>query len=113
MQVHVFVSVDMVEREAGRMKSLELRTDFGSKPAASAGDEGDAQCSAEQIIAKRAVAAPEAAELILWQYRPAIDQHQVQTNSQRSEPSRPRHRIRARRRADHQAGGGQDAVTIG
>jgi len=37
----------------------------------------------------------------------------VQTDPQRRQPLRPRHRVGGRGRTDHQAGGGQDAVAMG
>ena len=55
MQVHVLVRVDMVERETGRAKRLELGADFRGEPGPDAGREEKAEAGAELISVEPSV----------------------------------------------------------
>ena len=54
----------------------------------------------------------ETANLLRRQDRGAVDQHEVQPDPESRQPLGPRDGVGRSRRADHQAGGSQDAVTV-
>ncbi len=110
MQVHVLVRVDMVEREPGRAKRLELGADFRGEPGPDARREEKAEGGAELISVKAAVLPHQRAEFGGRQYRLAVDQDEVQPDAQPRQTARPDHGVGGFRGGDHQARAGQDAV---
>jgi len=113
VQVNVLVPVDMVEREPRRAERFELRADFGGELAPRGGRKIKAEPGAHHVRVERAVSPDERRNLARRQDWRAIGQHQMQADAQRGKPLGPRHRVRGRRRADHQARHGQDAVAVG
>ena len=55
----------------------------------------------------------EPADLAGRQHRVAVDQYQMQPDLEARQTAGARHRIRCRRRRDHQAGAAEDAVAAG
>ena len=112
VQMHVLVRVDVVERETGRAKRLELRPDFGREQSACLRAEEKPQTGSKRVVVEAAVAANEAAEFLRRQDRIAVDQHEVKTDMEVRVAPCPRDGVGRSWGTDHQASGGQDAVAM-
>ena len=108
----MLVGVDVVERQAGSPKGLELRADLARQLIPHFRQKEEPDAGADQVAVEFAIAADQRRDLSGGQYRAAIDQHEMQSDSQPRQQPGTRHRIRRCRRTDHQARGRQDPVPM-
>ena len=71
-----------------------------------------ANAGARHVAVERAVSADQARDRRRRRHRASVDQHEMQPDMQAGKPARPHHRVRRRRRADHQARGRQNTVPV-
>jgi hypothetical protein len=112
VQMHVLVTVDMVERQLGRGKGRELRTDFRRELTPRRGRKVEAETGAHHVRVKPAVRTDQRRHLGRRQYRRAIREHQMQPDAEPWQPPRARDCIGGSRFTDHQAGDGENAVPV-
>jgi len=108
----VFVRVDVIERKAGRAIGLELRLDFCCDLPAHRRARKYLEPETRHVIAKSPGRIDEVRQASRRQDGVALDQHEMQADAQSGQPAGARHRILDRGTADHEAGGGQDAVAM-
>jgi hypothetical protein len=89
-----------------------LGLDLGGEAGAGAGGEKKPQRCPSLTSVEPSVMPHQGTESSRRQDRRAIDQHQVQPEAQARQSACPHHRVGDGRRADHQAGAGQDAVAV-
>ena len=104
--------IDMVEREPGCAERLELRTDLAPELARGPTAERKTETRRAPCSGRSAIAAQEPGDLAIRQHMTAVDQHEMQADTQPRQAARARHRVGRGGGADHQAGGGQDAVPV-
>jgi len=112
MQVHVLVSVDVVEREAGCSKRCELRPDLGRELAANAREDRQSDAGARHVPVELAVSAEELRDLHLGQNRVTFGQVQMQADPEFRQTMGAAYRIGRRLAPHHQARGRQDPVSM-
>jgi hypothetical protein len=108
----MFVGIDVVERQAAGPKGLELRADLSSQLISDFRQKEEPDPGSDQIAVEFAIAADQRRDLSGGQYRAAIDQHEMQSDSEPRQQPGTRCRIRCCRRTDHQARGRQDPVPM-
>ncbi len=109
----MLVRVDVIERQPGRGEGGELRRDLGRELAARRRQEEHRRAGRRHIVAKAAASVDEAGNLLGRQDRRAVDEDEVEADAEVGQALGPRHRVGGGGRADHQAGGGQDAARVG
>ena len=112
MQMEMLVGVDVVERQPGRAKRLELRFDLGCELPPDARAEAMSSPTRAMSARNRPCASTRSGTLSRRQRRPALDQHEMQPDAQARQPPRPRDRVGRGGRRRHQARGRQNAVAM-
>jgi hypothetical protein len=112
MKVHMLVSVDVVEGQAGCAKRCELRSDLGRELAANARKGEKLEADASQVAVKLAVAAAQLWDLHLGQNGAPLGQVQVQADPEFGQTMGAGYRIGRRLASHHQARGRQDPVPV-
>jgi hypothetical protein len=112
MKVHVLVSVDVIEREAGCAKRCELRPDLGRELAANAREDRKSNAGAGHVPVEPTVPAEELRDLHLGQNGVPLSQVQVQADPEFRQTMGAGYRIGRRPAAYHQARGRQDPVPM-
>ncbi len=93
MDVKVLVRIDVIERQTGCFKSVELRCDFGSKLAPHPRAKEDRGAQPRHVATKASLGIDQPRHLLGWQRRSAIDEHEVQTDAKRRQPPGAPNRI--------------------
>ena len=109
----MLVRIGMVESKTGPGESGELRLNLSGELAAHPGEEEHRGARPRHVGTESSGSIQEVGNHRGGQHRFGFDQHQMKADAQRRQALCPRHRIRCRRRAHHQAGGGEDAVAVG
>jgi hypothetical protein len=99
----MLVHVDMIERQAGGSKSLELRRDLRRHLPAQRRAAGQFQPQPRQVSAQPSVLLDQAANALRRQRRRSLDHDHVQTDAQRRQRTRAPHRVGGGRPGNHQA----------
>ena len=110
--MHVLVSVDVVEREAGCAKRCELRSDLGRELAANARKGEKLKAGASQVPVELPVVAEQLWDLHLGQNGAPLGQVQVQADPEFGQTMGAGYRIGRRLASHHQARGRQDPVPV-
>jgi hypothetical protein len=113
MKMHVFVSVHMVEKQAGRSKCLKLRADLHRELTANPGQSKKPNAGAAHIRIETAVPAHQTGDFGARKGRKPIDEHQMQADPQVRQATGTGYRVGDGRGADHQARGRQNAAQMG
>ena len=106
------VGVDVVERQARVGEGVELGRDLGGQAAPEAGAGRQLEADARHVVPERAVALDQAAQPLGRQQRLGVGQRQMQADAQVRQAAGARDGVLDRGTADHQAGGGQDALGV-
>jgi len=112
VQMHVLVRVGMIQRQAGGGKSRELRADFRRQLSAHMRIEKITNPQSQLVGGKPASRVHKIRDLRVRQNRGALDHHQMQPHMQTRHRLRPPHGIGECRRADHQAGVGENSLAV-
>jgi hypothetical protein len=112
MNMHVLVSVHMVEPQAGRMKRLELRADLHRELTANPGQSKKSNAGAAHVRIEPAVPAHQTGDFGARKARMPIDEYQMQADPQIRQAAGPRHGVSRGGGADHQARGRQNAAPV-
>jgi hypothetical protein len=112
MKVHVLVSIHVVEWQAGRAKSCELRPDFRFDLATNLRKKEKADPGSGHVPIERCIAAEESGNFDIRQYGTAVHQNQMQPNAKFGQSAGPRNRISGSISPDHQARSGKDPVPM-
>ena len=112
MQVHVFVRVGVVEGEAGRRESRELRADFRGELRPDARAEEVIQPQPDLVGGKPASVIDEIRNARSRQHGRTLDDHEMQADAQGWQRAGAAHRILSGRPRHHQARGGQHALAM-
>ena len=112
MKVEVPVRIDVVERQPGGPIGLELPGDFLRDLPPERRPHCDFRAVAGEVVAQASAAVEQARYLRAIRHRIAVDQHDVQPDAQIRQRPCPFDCIGRRRRADHEARGTQDAVSV-
>ena len=111
--MHVPVGVHMVEKQAGRVKRLELRADLHRELTAHPRQSKKPNAGAAHIRIETAVPAHQTGDFGTRKRRKPIDEYQMQADPQVMQATGARHRVSRGGAADHQARGRQNAVPVG
>ena len=106
------VRIDVIERQPGRLVSLELRSDFLGDLSPHRTVQGDLRAVAGKIVAKPSTAVDESRNLRGVAHRIAIDKDDVKPDAQVRQGPRALDRVGRRRSADHEARGAEDATPM-
>ena len=109
----MLVGVEVVAGQAGGAEGGQLRGDLGPQLGAGGGRGGQGQPEPRHVVAEAAIGPDQRRDARRRQHRAAVRQGQVQPDGQPRRRGGPGPGLRARRAADHQARGGQDAVAMG
>lgn len=112
MQNHVTMRVDMIERESGGPKRLELSSHLGAQRAARGGSTEIPEPRCDQAVRQPASWIDDRPEPIGCENSPTIDHHHVEAHPQAGGPSRGRHRVRGGWFGNHETRRRQDALTV-
>jgi hypothetical protein len=112
MHVHVILRIDVVERQPGQRKTLELGSNFGRKLRPCTRSKEEANPGTDQIRQKRPVIVNEIRNPPRRQNGAAMNEYHVQPHRKIGQPPRSFNRIGRGRRTDHQACGAQHAVAM-
>lgn len=109
----MFVRIDMVQREPGRTKRLELCRDLGGELALRPGIHRKIDAGQDHILAKVTRSLDEIRHGVRRKSRNAVDQHKMQSDAESGKAARAAHGVGRRCAGHHQAGSGQDAIAMG
>ena len=112
MKMHVLVGIHVIERQTGRAKSRELRSDFRFELATNARKQEESDPGSSHVPVERCIAANESRNLDIWQYRTAIHQNQMQTDAKFGQAAGTRHGIGGSVSPDHQARSREDSMPM-
>ena len=112
MQVEVLMGVDVIERQSGRGKGVELRLDLRRELPPHRAVRDDIETEPRHIRAKPAGAVDQIGQPLRRQCRRTLDQHDMEPDAEARQPPCPLDRIRSRRARDHQDRRRKDAVAV-
>jgi len=112
MKMHVLVGVHMVEKQAGRVKRLELRADLHRELTAHPRQSKKPNAGAAHIRIETAVPAHQTGDFGARKRRKPINEHQMQANPQVRQATGARDGVSRGGRADHKARGRQNAALV-
>ena len=104
--------VDMIELEARAPEGRELCLDFRGELLTRSCAHGQFDAGPDEVAAQSSSPVHEIGNALRRQNRRPVDEHQVQTDAQRGQAARSRHRVGSGPCAHHQAGGRQDALRV-
>jgi len=110
MKVEVLVRVDVIQRQPGVGERLELGADLRLELAAHGRQREEANTVPHHVVAEPALGVDQRRDASLWQHRPAVGEHEVQTDREiRQLPCAP-DGVGDRWRPHHQTGSGQHTL---
>jgi hypothetical protein len=112
VEVHVFVGVDVVERQTGCAERFELRADLARKLAADVREDKKSDPGSGHVAVEFTLLADELRDLELGQNWMTVDQVQVEADTKFGHTTSAGHRIGCCRAPDHQTRGRQDPVAM-
>ena len=112
MQVKVLVRVDVIKRKPGGGEGFELGFDFRPHLRAHARARENIEPETRDVGAKAPAPIEEIGQPVRRQHRPALDQHQMQTDTQALQAAGAGDGVRGGWSGDHQARGGEDAALM-
>lgn len=112
MQLHMVVGVHMIERQAGRAKTLELGANLGGELTPHLCKCEEAHAGKNQPGRKQSISADEIGNTLGRKDGTAADQNEMQPDPERRQTSRPLYRVLRRRRPDHQTRGIENALAV-
>jgi hypothetical protein len=112
MNVKMMMRIDVIERETGVVKKFELGADFAFDLLAYARPKKDVYSGHRYVRRKLAIESDEIGNLLGWQRRLAINQHQMKSDTKSRQTLSAGDGIGGRRRRDHKACRRQDTVAM-
>jgi len=112
MNMKMMMRIHMVELEAGRCESIELRGDLGGELFAHFGTQEDLRAERRHVPAQPSLVVDEIRDGSAGKCRPSIDEREVQPDTQRRKAAGALDRIGDGGPAHHQTGGAQDAAGV-
>lgn len=112
MQMHMVVSVDMIERETGLEELLQLRANFRLQLLSCRRTEEEIDTRAHEAGRESPVRLNEVGDAFRRENGSATDDNHVQAYPERGQAVRALDRIGRRRRAYHQARRGKDSLPM-
>ena len=113
VNVKMMVRIDVIERQAGRGESIELRRDFRRELFAHFRAQEDLRAERRHVTAQPSIAVDEVREVRGRKRGTSVDEREVQPDSQRREAARALDRVGDRRPAHHQARSAQNPPGVG
>lgn len=104
--------IDVVERQPGGVKNLELRGDFPRRLPPQGSVQGKLRAVAGKVVAQSAVAIDETGYVRALGHRLAIDEDKVKPDTQVRQPSRALHRVGRGWSADHETCGAENTLSM-
>ncbi len=108
----VFVTIDVIERQTRRRKRIELRGNLPGNLPARPWIERDPDAGRDHVVAEIAGRADQRGQVRRRQDGTSVDQDDMQADPQRWHSLRASDRVGRCRSSDHEACGGQDAVSM-
>ena len=112
VNVKMMVRIDVIERQAGRGESIELRRDFRRELFAHFRAQEDLRAERRHVPAQPSLVVDEIRDGSAGKCRPSIDEREVQPDTQRRKAAGALDRIGDGGPAHHQTGGAQDAAGV-
>jgi len=112
MLMEVVVRIDVIQRKTGGKKEGELGTHFPLYLLLQARLKKNARANHCRVTMETTINTDQIGNLVRWQRRASIHQHQMQSNPECGHSAGSLDGIRRRRRCHHQTGTGQDAVSV-